>query len=503
MKKYLWIIAAAMALSGSLAIADEGGVHGAGARHHAYKKYVRENTAAATATHTPDDGDLAAQQAQYDFERTAPAGFVSGDAMGNAAQQAMGLSRTGGRWEEFTRVPYNAEPSNYTDPFWSNIGAGFSIVGGRVTALVTTAHGGWFAGAADGGVWRSNDQGQNWTPVFDSMPTLSIGALAADPRDGSLWVGTGEANTSQDSYSGTGVYRSTDHGNTWQRLGDDQAGNNVLAAHTVFRIAFDHSGDAYAATNNGLFRLGAGSNAWTEVLAPAGSTDFPPYDQQVTDVAVQPGSRGRVVIAAIGWHGPGHTQNNGFYQSTDGGHTFASVTPTGDINAPDIGRTTFAYSADGSKLYAIVQSLSMIAAGDESFCRIFVASISGGNPETGRPVDQDRGRGPGRLGLSTGRWIRLRRRSSGLVQPGSGGGPRQSEPRLRWSGRGLRVDRRWEDVGYRKPVLELLLRLRQHGELPEDDASRPARHDDHRGQDRHRKRRRRLQSPAVGRTGER
>jgi hypothetical protein len=95
----------------------------------------------------------------------------------------------------------------------------------------------------------------------------------------------------------------------------------------------------------------------------------------------RPGSNGRVVIAAIGWHGPGHTANNGFYQSTDGGHTFTSVTPTGDINAPDIGRTTFAYSADGSKLYAIVQSLSMIAAGDESVLQgVFVSNGSGGKP---------------------------------------------------------------------------------------------------------------------------
>ena len=125
MKRYLWISAVLIASSWSLAMADDG-LHGAGARHHAYKKYVRENTSpTATATHTPDDGDLAAQQAQYDFQRTAPAGFVTGDAMGSAAAQALGLSRTGGTWEEFTRVPYNAEPSNYTDPFWSNIGAGF------------------------------------------------------------------------------------------------------------------------------------------------------------------------------------------------------------------------------------------------------------------------------------------------------------------------------------------------------------------------------------------
>ena len=54
---------------------------------------------------------------------------------------------------------------------------------------------------------------------------------------------------------GTGVYRSTNDGSTWQRVGDDSTGNNPLVSHTVFRLAFDARGDAYAATNNGLFRL--------------------------------------------------------------------------------------------------------------------------------------------------------------------------------------------------------------------------------------------------------
>jgi hypothetical protein len=355
--------------------AGAGGVHGAGARQQARNNYTKSQGGEPSATHTGDDGDLADQQAQYDFERTAPAGFVTGQALVAAAQQAASLPKTGGSWQEFTNEPYNAQPSNYTDPVWSNIGAGFSLVGGRVTALTTTADGTWFAGTADGGVWRSSDQGQNWTPVFDSMPTLSIGALAVNPADGSLWVGTGEANTSQDSYAGTGVYRSTDDGGTWQRVGDDSSGNNPLVSHTVFRLAFDASGDAYAATNNGLFRLAAGATSWTEVLDPAGPVDNPPYDQQVTDVAIQPGSNGRVVIAAIGWHGPGNTQFNGFYQSTNSGLTFSQVTPTGDINAGDIGRTTFAFSADGSKLYAIVQSPAAQGAGAASVLQgIFSAS---------------------------------------------------------------------------------------------------------------------------------
>ncbi len=351
---------------------------GAAVREHAQLKYLRAHTSSQpTASHTPDDGDLADQFAQWDAERTAPAGVVSGQALVIAQQQAAALRTEGSDWQEFTRQPYNAQPAGYTDPFWSNVGAGFSLVGGRTTALVAAPDGTWFAGTADGGVWRSRDHGEHWRPVFDSMPTLSIGALAINPADGSLWVGTGEANVSQDSYAGTGVYRSTNDGRSFQRVGDDSSGSNPLVSHTVFRIAFDSSGDAYAATDNGLFRFAAGGNSWTEVLDPAGPTDFPPYDQQVTDVAVQPGSRGQVVIAAIGWHGPGNTENNGFYQSTDGGLTFSQVSPTGDINASDIGRTTFAYSADGSKLYAIVQSPSMLTAGDESVLQgVFVSSGS-------------------------------------------------------------------------------------------------------------------------------
>jgi sugar lactone lactonase YvrE len=355
--------------------------HGAAARQQAFQNLTASGGSAPTANHTPNDGDLADQQAQYGFERSAPGTLVSGQALIDANQAAAKLPSTGGAWQEFTTQPYNAQPSNYTDPFWGNEGAGWSLVGGRTTALTTTPDGSWFAGTADGGVWRSADQGKNWTPVFDSMPSLSIGALAVDPTDGSLWVGTGEANQSQDSYAGTGVYRSTDDGATWQRVGNDSSGNNPLVSKTVFNLAFDQSGDAYAATDNGLWRMAAGSNTWTEVLAPAGPADNPPYDQQVTNVQVVPGSNGSDVIAAIGWHGPGNTQNNGFYQSTDGGLTFSQVTPTGDINASDIGRTTFAYSADGTKLYAIVQSPAMLAAGSESVLQgIFVSSGSNGSP---------------------------------------------------------------------------------------------------------------------------
>src|SRR5260370_6072301 len=253
------------------------GLHGAASRQQALNAYLHAHSSSApTANHTPNDGDLADQFAQWNAERTAPAGFVSGQALVTGAQQAALLPTTPGTWQEFTNQPYNAQPSTYTDPFWGNQGAGWSLVGGRTTALATAPDGTWFAGTADGGVWRSTDQGQNWTPVFDSMPTLSIGALAVNPVDGSLWVGTGDANVSQDSYAGTGVYRSTDDGQTWQRVGDDSSGNNPLVSHTGCRLSFDLSGSAYAAADNGLVRFAAGRSSGPEIRAAPRATGDPP-----------------------------------------------------------------------------------------------------------------------------------------------------------------------------------------------------------------------------------
>ena len=288
------------------------GLHGFAQRQHAQQHYLATHASPNASTTTPGlnsspgDDDLADQNAQYDFERTAPAQAINGPALASAEQQASQLPSSGGNWQEFTSQPYQAQPSNYTDPFWGNEGAGFSLVGGRDTALAVSPDGAWFAGTADGGVWRSENQGKTWTPVFDSMPTLSIGALAIDPADGSLWVGTGESNVSQDSYAGTGVYVSYNDGRSFHNVGAVN-GISPLASHTVFRLAFERNGVAFAATDNGLFRYSPGTGSWTEVLDPAGPVDNPPYDQQVTDVAVVPHTGGQDVIAAIGWHGPGNT----------------------------------------------------------------------------------------------------------------------------------------------------------------------------------------------------
>ena len=299
------------------------------------------------------------QADQYAEARTAPADVVDAGAFSGAYLAAKNLPLVGGSWSEITTKPYNSDAHGYRDPVWSNSGGGAGHVAGRMTALAVDGST-LYAGAADGGVWKRS--GGTWTPLTDDGPTLSIGALAVDPSHG-LWVGTGEANTSSDSYAGIGVLYSGDGGATFSRVGDNELDN-----HTIGRIVYDN-GFVLIATSQGVYRHSASpssfSQPWTPVLregvallpsacAQAGGVSNHAF---ASDVAVKPGTNGNVVDAVLGWRAGSNC--NGFYESTDGGAHFSHVTVTGALNEADMGRVTIAYTAGGGTVYALVQSAGM------------------------------------------------------------------------------------------------------------------------------------------------
>jgi BNR/Asp-box repeat len=295
---------------------------------------------------------------QYAASRLAPGVDVSADAFTTARTAAATLPlATGTAWSELTNQPYDSDDSNFRDPFISNSGGGAGLSAGRMSALAIDPSNPAivYAGAADGGVWKSTDRGAHWTPVFDNMGTLAIGAIAINPADRSVWVGTGENNTAFENYSGLGVFRSTDGGKTWSQVGQE------LRNHTIGKLEFDGVGGVYAATSFGLYKTSANARSdWTLVLDAAKAGFAPqPYGMSIVDdVVVQPGTAGQVVVAAMAWRNG--AAYNGFYVSHDGGKTFAYDTLNGAINPKEIGNTHFAYSADGSTLYAVVQSTFLL-----------------------------------------------------------------------------------------------------------------------------------------------
>jgi len=121
--------------------------------------------------------ELLQRDLDYGAVRTAPGATVSSDAFAQARASAAALPAASARWSELTTKPYQSDASNYRDPFWSNSGGGSGLVSGRMSALAVDGSR-IYAGAADGGVWRSTDRGAHWTPVFDSQPNLAVGAIA-------------------------------------------------------------------------------------------------------------------------------------------------------------------------------------------------------------------------------------------------------------------------------------------------------------------------------------
>ena len=146
----------------------------------------------------------------------------------------------------------------------SQAGGQYGNVSGRITALVTdpTHPSTVFAGAADGGVWKSTNGGTSWTPVTDSQPTLAIGSLAIDSTGQIIYAGTGEANGSADAQYGDGVLKSIDGGSTWALVG-----SSTFAGLHIGSIAIDsqvsNAQRVLAATDAGLYVSTNGGIAWT------------------------------------------------------------------------------------------------------------------------------------------------------------------------------------------------------------------------------------------------
>ena len=128
-----------------------------------------------------------------------------------------------------------------------------------------------FVGAASGGVWKSEDGGTTFKPVFDEQPVQSIGAIAIDPKNPkNVWVGTGESWTRNSVSIGNGIYRSTDGGETWTRVGlpDSERISKII-------VSPENSDTVYAAVpgplwsdspDRGLYKTTDGGHTWNLVL---------------------------------------------------------------------------------------------------------------------------------------------------------------------------------------------------------------------------------------------
>jgi len=243
---------------------------------------------------------------------------------------------------------------------WRSIGP---ARGGRALA-VTGVRGQpevFYFGAVGGGVWRTDDAGRTWKPIFDAQGIASIGAIAVAPSNPQIiYVGTGEADMRSDISYGNGMYKSADGGKTWTHIGLDDSRQiaRILVdpkdPEKVFVAALGH---AYGPNSErGVFYSKDGGKKWKRVL-------FRDENTGAIDLAFEPGNP-RTIFAALlqtrrpPWniYPPSKGPGTGLYRSKDGGEHWEQLSGHG-LPSEGLGRMGIAFAPNNpGRIYLIADA---------------------------------------------------------------------------------------------------------------------------------------------------
>ena len=218
----------------------------------------------------------------------------------------------------------------------------------------------YYAGAASGGVWKTTDGGGRWLPIFDKEPVAAIGSLAVAPSDPNVvWAGTGEAWAIRDSdVMGNGVYKSTDAGKTWTRMGLDATGRigrvivNPRDANNVFVCALGRTTGPQQ--ERGVYRTTDGGKNWERVLFVDENTGCSGLAMDPHNPDVLFAGTWQIVMHTYGEFsgGPG----SGVYMSHDGGTKWTRIEGHG-MPKPPVGKIDVAVApTDSERVYALIQT---------------------------------------------------------------------------------------------------------------------------------------------------
>ena len=238
---------------------------------------------------------------------------------------------------------------------------GPALTSGRVIDLAINPnnHHQWYIAAASGGVWKTDNAGNTFTPIFDGQGSYSIGCVEIDPgNEHVIWVGSGENNNQRSVAYGDGIYKSLDGGKSWKNMG-------LKNSEHIGMIAIDprNSNTVYAAAygplwkeggERGLYKTTDGGKTWKLILDVSSYTGvsevhLDPRNPEVIYATAH--QRMRHVFTYIGG-GP----ESAIYKSTDGGKTFDKL-GGGLPSGVDIGRIGMDVSpVNPDILYAIVEA---------------------------------------------------------------------------------------------------------------------------------------------------
>jgi photosystem II stability/assembly factor-like uncharacterized protein len=250
--------------------------------------------------------------------------------------------------------------STYQDLHWRMIGP---FRGGRTRAAcgVPSQPNVFYVGQVNGGVWKTDDYGRTWNPIFDHEPTQSIGAIAVAPSDPNVvYVASGEGLHRPDLSVGNGIYKSTDAGKTWTHLGlrdGEQIPALVVDPRDANRMYAAVLGHPYGPSEErGLYRSTDGGQTWQKIISKDENTG-------ASDVEIDP-SNPDTIYAAM-WEareGPWEDRNlfngagGGLFKSTDGGDHWQPLKNglPDDLSQINVGVAP----SDSHRLYATIAQAS-------------------------------------------------------------------------------------------------------------------------------------------------
>jgi photosystem II stability/assembly factor-like uncharacterized protein len=277
----------------------------------------------------------------------------------------------------FAGAAIGAEQAPYNSSTISGLGArniGSATMSGRISALAATREPSGkvtlFVGAASGGVWKSEDGGTRYKPVFDEQPVQSIGAVALDPKNSkNVWVGTGESWTRNSVSIGNGIYKSGDGGETWTYVGlpNSERVAKIIVSPTSSDTVFAAVPGALWSDSpeRGLYKTADGGKTWNIILKGAN------VSTGASAIAIDPVDPNKMFAAMWdfrrkGWtfrsggEGPGAPSGSGLFRTADGGATWTEITPENAKGFPKkpYGRIAVAIAPSNAKrVYAFVESI--------------------------------------------------------------------------------------------------------------------------------------------------
>jgi photosystem II stability/assembly factor-like uncharacterized protein len=244
---------------------------------------------------------------------------------------------------------------------------GPAFMSGRIADIVIdpTDPSTWYVGVGSGGVWKTDNAGTTWTPVFDDEGSYSIGCIALDPNNtNTVWVGTGENVSGRHVGYGDGIYRSRDGGMSWENMGlenSEHIGMIRIDPRDSDTIFVAVQGPLWSGGGDrGLYKSTDGGENWRKVLGDGfGNTSEDDQYTGVNEVHMDP--RNPDVMYAVTWQrlrnvavvmdgGPG----TGIHKSVDGGETWREL--TNGLPEEMMGKTGLAISPqDPDTIYATIE----------------------------------------------------------------------------------------------------------------------------------------------------